>query len=62
MKLTNKTKIYLFVALLGLFIFLFANQLITSIKTNHYNYLRLVLRFAAILVIVFQIVKLYKNK
>jgi hypothetical protein len=60
MKFTNQTKIYLHVALLLLFTFLFANQLLTSIKTNNYNYLRLTLRFAAILVVVFQIIKLSK--
>ena len=60
MKFTNQTKIYLHVGLLLLFIFLFANQLFTSIKTNNYNYLRYTLRVAAILVVVFQIIKLSK--
>lgn len=62
MKFTNQTKIYLHIALLLLFTFLLANQLLTSIKTNNYNYLRFTLRVAAILVVVFQIINLRKNK
>lgn len=60
MKFTNQTKIYLNVALLFLLTFLFAYRLITSIKTNDYNYLRLAINLAVIALTIYQIVKLSK--
>lgn len=60
MKITNTTKIYLNVALLFVFTFLFANRLFTSIKTNDYNYLRLILNVIVIAITIYQIIKLSK--
>lgn len=60
--MTNSTKLYFNIALLLVFIFLFGNRLFTSIKTNNFDYLRLTLSIAAILLTVYQIVKLIKIK
>lgn len=60
MKLTNTTKIYLNVALLFVFTFLFAKRLFTSIHTNDYNYLKLTLNIMVLAITIFQIIKLSK--
>lgn len=60
MKLNNKTLIYIYTVVLFILVFLFASRLITSIKTQEFDYLRLSVNFALLVYIIIKVVKLGK--
>lgn len=60
MKLNNKTLIYVYTVVLFILVFLFASRLITSIKTQEFDYLRLSVNFALLVYIIIKVVKLGK--
>ena len=60
MKLNNKTLIYVYTIVLFILVFLFASRLITSIKTQEFDYLRLSVNFALLVYIIIKVVKLGK--
>lgn len=60
MKLDNKTILYIYVGVLFILTYLFASRLITSIKTQEFDYLRLSVNLGLLLYIIIKIVKLGK--
>ena len=60
MKLNNKTLIYIYTVVLFILVFLFASRLITSIKTQEFDYLRLSVNFGLLVYIIIKVVKLGK--
>ena len=60
MKLNNKTLLYVYTVVLFILVFLFASRLITSIKTQEFDYLRLSVNFALLVYIIIKVVKLGK--
>jgi hypothetical protein len=60
MKLDNKTLIYVYAVVLFILTFLFAQKLITSFKTQEFDYLRLSVNLALLIYIIIKVVKLGK--
>lgn len=60
MKLNSKTILYIYIVVLFILTFLFTSRLITSFKTQEFDYLRLSINFVLLLYIIFKIVKLGK--
>ena len=60
MKLDNKTLIYVYACVLFILTFLFVQRLITSFKTQEFDYLRLSVNLALLIYIIIKVVKLGK--
>lgn len=60
MKLDNKTLIYVYAGVLFILTFLFVQRLITSFKTQEFDYLRLSVNLALLIYIIIKVVKLGK--
>lgn len=60
MKLDNKTIVYIYVAVLFVLTYLFANRLISGLKTREFDYLRLSINFVLLVYIIIKVVKLGK--
>jgi hypothetical protein len=60
MKLDNKTLIYVYAGVLFILTFLFVQRLITSFKTQEFDYLRLSVNLGLLLYIIIKVVKLGK--
>lgn len=58
MKLDNKTLIYVYAGVLFILTFLFVQRLITSFKTQEFDYLRLSVNLALLIYIIIKVVKL----
>lgn len=62
MKLDNKTLIYVYAGVLFILTFLFVQRLITSFKTQEFDYLRLSVNLALLIYIIIKVVKLGKEE
>lgn len=60
MKLDNKTLIYVYAGVLFILTFLFVQRLITSFKTQEFDYLRLSVNLGLLIYIIIKVVKLGK--
>ncbi|WP_298392114.1 hypothetical protein [Flavobacterium sp.] len=60
MKLNNTTILYIYVGVLFILTYLFASRLITSFKTQEFDYLRLSVNLGLLIYIIIKIVKLGK--
>ena len=60
MKLNNKTLIYVYAGVLFILTFLFVQRLITSFKTQEFDYLRLSVNLGLLVYIIIKVVKLGK--
>lgn len=60
MKLDNKTLIYVYAGVLFILTFLFVQRLITSFKTQEFDYLRLAVNLVLLIYIIIKVVKLGK--
>lgn len=60
MKLDNKTILYIYVGVLFILTYLFASRLITSLKTQEFDYLRLSVNLGLLIYIIIKVVKLGK--
>ncbi len=60
MKLNNKTLVYIYVVVLFLLTYLFATRLITSLKTQEFDYIRLGINAVLLIYIIIKVVKLGK--
>ncbi|WP_298140948.1 hypothetical protein [Flavobacterium sp.] len=60
MKLDNKTILYIYVGVLFILTYLFASRLITSFKTQEFDYLRLSVNLGLLIYIIIKVVKLGK--
>ena len=60
MKLNNTTILYIYVGVLFILTYLFASRLITSFKTQEFDYLRLSVNFGLLVYIIIKVVKLGK--
>jgi hypothetical protein len=60
MKLTSKTILYIYVAILFLLTFLLTSRLIKSIKTNEFDYFKLALNIGLLIYLVIKTIKLGK--
>ena len=60
MKLNNKTLIYVYAGVLFILTFLFVQRLITSFKTQEFDYLRLSVNLGLLIYIIIKVVKLGK--
>lgn len=60
MKLDNKTLIYVYAGVLFILTFLFVQRLITSFKTQEFDYLRLSVNLGLLIYIISKVVKLGK--
>ena len=60
MKLTNTTLIYVYAVVLFALTYLLAARLITSFKTNEFDYLRIAINALLLIYIVIKVVKLGK--
>ena len=60
MKLDNKTLIYVYAGVLFILTFLFVQRLITSFKTQEFDYLRLSVNLGLVVYIIIKVVKLGK--
>ena len=60
MKLDNKTIIYIYIGVLFILTYLFASRLITSLKTQEFDYLRLSVNLGLLIYIIIKVVKLGK--
>ena len=60
MKLDNKTLIYVYAGVLFILTFLFVQRLITSFKTQEFDYLRLSVNLGLLVYIIIKVVKLGK--
>jgi len=58
--LSNKQKLYLYVALLFVLTFTLTSNLITSFKTNEFNYINIILKVIMVIFAIMQIVHLSK--
>lgn len=62
MKLDNKTLIYIYAAVLFVLTFLFAQRLITSLKTQEFDYIRLSVNLVLLVYIIIKVIKLGKTE
>ncbi|WP_298119619.1 hypothetical protein [Flavobacterium sp.] len=60
MKLNNTTILYIYVGVLFILTYLFASRLITSFKTQEFDYLRLSVNLGLLIYIIIKVVKLGK--
>ncbi|GAA4056300.1 hypothetical protein [Flavobacterium chungnamense] len=60
MKLDNKTLVYIYIVVLFILTYLFASRLITSLKTQEFDYLRLSVNLGLLIYIIIKVVKLGK--
>jgi hypothetical protein len=60
MKLDNKTLVYIYIAVLFILTYLLASRLITSFKTQEFDYLKLSVNFGLLVYIIIKVVKLGK--
>ena len=60
MKLDNKTIVYIYIGVLFILTYLFASRLITSFKTQEFDYLRLSVNLGLLIYIIIKVVKLGK--
>jgi len=60
MKLDNKTILYIYVGVLFILTYLFASRLITSFKTQDFDYLRLSINLVLLVYMIIKVVKLGK--
>lgn len=60
MKLDNKTILYIYLGVLFILTYLFASRLITSFKTQEFDYLRLSVNLGLLIYIIIKVVKLGK--
>ena len=60
MKLDNKTIVYIYIGVLFILTYLFASRLITSLKTQQFDYLRLSVNLGLLIYIIIKVVKLGK--
>ena len=60
MKLNNRTLIYIYVGVLFALTFLFASKLISGLKTQEFDWLRLSVNLGLIIYIVIKVIKLGK--
>ena len=60
MKLDNKTIVYIYIGVLFILTYLFASRLITSLKTQEFDYLRLSINLGLLIYIIIKVVKLGK--
>lgn len=60
MKLDNKTIVYIYIGVLFILTYLFASRLITSFKTQVFDYLRLSVNLGLLIYIIIKVVKLGK--
>lgn len=60
MKLDNKTLIYVYTAALFILTFLFAQRLISSLKTQEFDYIKLSVNLLLIIYIIVKVLKLGK--
>ena len=60
MKLDKKTILYIYVGVLFILTYLFASRLITSFKTQEFDYLRLSVNLGLLIYIIIKVVKLGK--
>jgi len=60
MKLDNKTLVYIYIGVLFILTYLFASRLITSLRTQEFDYLRLSVNFGLLVYIIIKVVKLGK--
>lgn len=60
MKLNNRTLIYIYVGVLFALTFLFASKLISGLKTQEFDWLRLSVNLGLIVYIVIKVIKLGK--
>lgn len=60
MKLDNKTILYIYVGVIFILTYLFASRLITSFKTQEFDYLRLSVNLGLLIYIIIKVVKLGK--
>jgi hypothetical protein len=60
MKLDNKTILYVYAGVLFILTYLFASRLITSFKTQEFDYLRLSINLGLLIYIIIKVVKLGK--
>ncbi len=60
MKLDNKTILYIYVGVLFILTYLFASRLITSLRTQEFDYLRLSVNLGLLIYIIIKVVKLGK--
>ncbi len=60
MKLDNKTIVYIYIGVLFILTYLFASRLITNLKTQEFDYLRLSVNLGLLIYIIIKVVKLGK--
>ncbi|HLP64605.1 hypothetical protein [Flavobacterium sp.] len=60
MKLNNRTLIYIYVGVLFVLTYLFASKVILGLKTQEFDWLRLLVNLGLIIYIVIKVVKLGK--
>jgi len=60
MKLDSKTLVYIYIGVLFILTYLFASRLITSIKTQEFDYIRLSVNFGLLVYVIIKVVKLGK--
>jgi hypothetical protein len=58
--LSNKQKLYLYVALLFVLTFTLTSNLITGFKTNEFNYINIILKVILVIFSIMQIIQLAK--
>ena len=62
MKLNNTTLIYIYAVVLFVLTYLLAARLITSFKTNEFDYLRIGLNVVLLIYLIIKVVKLGKTE
>ncbi|MEC4005581.1 hypothetical protein OX283_013000 [Flavobacterium sp. SUN052] len=58
--MSNKTRIYLYVALLFVLTYLLANRIFTGIRTHEFDYLKLTANGVILAYVIYQIIKFGK--
>lgn len=58
--MSNKTRIYFYIALLFVLTYLLANRIFTGIKTHEFDYLKLGANAVILAYVVYQIIKIGK--
>ncbi|WP_395043636.1 hypothetical protein [Flavobacterium sp.] len=60
MKIDTKILIYIYVAILFVATYLLASRIITSLKTNEFDYFKIIANLGILVYLIFRIIKLSK--
>lgn len=60
--MNNKTRLYIYIALLFVLTFLLASRIFKGIQTHEFNYIKLIANALILAFVIFQVVKLGKSE